>query len=100
MKRFEHINYEMRKIIASYVAKGKKAKEIAEDLCVDISAVSKELKRNRVVSKEAYTNSLDPICKNTLRSHMYVMVVALSILAIRNNINMMSKELKNSLIIG
>lgn len=67
MKRFEHINYEMRKIIASYVTKGKKAKEIAEELCIDISAVSKELKRNRVVSKEAYTNTIDPICKNTLR---------------------------------
>ena len=67
MKRFEHINYEMRKIIASYVAKGKKAKEIAEDLGIDISAVSKELKRNRVVSKEAYTNTIDPTCKNTLR---------------------------------
>lgn len=43
MKRFEHINYEMRKIISSCLSKGKKAVEIADDLNIDISAVSKEL---------------------------------------------------------
>lgn len=67
MKRFEHINYEMRKIISSYLSKNKKAVEIANDLNIDISAVSKELKRNRVLSKEAYSNIKDPICKKTLR---------------------------------
>ena len=67
MKRFEHINHEMRKIIASYLTKGKKAIEIANDLGLDVSAVSKEIKRNRVVSKEAYRNTIDPICEKTLR---------------------------------
>lgn len=67
MKRFEHINYEMRKIISSYLSRNKKAKEIAEDLNLDISAVSKELKRNRIISKEAHSNVKDPICKKTLR---------------------------------
>ena len=66
-RKFEHINYEMRKIISSSLTKGKKAIEIANDLNVDVSAISKEIKRNRVVSKEAYSNALDPICKNTLR---------------------------------
>ena len=67
MKRFEHINHEMRKIIASYLTKGKKAIEIANDLGLDVSAVSKEIKRNRVVSKEAYRNTINPICEKTLR---------------------------------
>ena len=67
MKRFEHINHEMRKIIASYLTKGKKAIEIANDLGLDVSAISKEIKRNRVVSKEAYRNTIDPICEKTLR---------------------------------
>lgn len=67
MKRFEHINYEMRKIISSSLSKGKKARQIADDLGLDVSAVSKEIKRNRVVSKEAYRNTIDPICEKTLR---------------------------------
>ena len=67
MKRFEHINHEMRKIISSSLTKSKKAVEIADDLGLDVSAVSKEIKRNRVVSKEAYRNVIDPICEKTLR---------------------------------
>jgi len=67
MKQFEHINYEMRKIISNGLSKNKKAKEIADDLSIDISAVSKELKRNRVLLKEAHSNIKDPICKKTLR---------------------------------
>lgn len=67
MKRFEHINYEMRKIISSSLSKGKKARQIADDLGLDVSAVSKEIKRNRVLSREAYRNIIDPICEKTLR---------------------------------
>lgn len=67
MRNFEHINYEMRKIISSSLTKSKKAKEIADELSVDISAISKEIKRNRVLTKEAYSNIADPICKKTLR---------------------------------
>ncbi|MBQ0035484.1 MAG: hypothetical protein KBT35_01050 [Firmicutes bacterium] len=67
MKRFEHINHEMRKIISNYLSKGKKAIEIANDLGLDVSAVSKEIKRNRIVTKEAYSNAKDPICEKTTR---------------------------------
>ena len=67
MRNFEHINYEMRKIIASKLTRSYKAKEIADELSIDISAVSKEIKRNRVLTKEAYSNVIDPICKKTLR---------------------------------
>lgn len=45
MKRFEHINYEMRKIISSSLSKGKKARQIADDLGLDVSVVSKEIKK-------------------------------------------------------
>ena len=57
----------MRKIISSSLSKGKKARQIADDLGLDVSAVSKEIKRNRIVSKEAYRNAIDPICEKTLR---------------------------------
>lgn len=67
MRKFEHINYEMRKIIASKLTRSYKAKEIADELSIDISAVSKEIKRNRVLTKETYSNVTDPICKKTLR---------------------------------
>ena len=57
----------MRKIIASKLTRSYKAKEIADELSIDISAVSKEIKRNRVLTKEDYSNVTDPICKKTLR---------------------------------
>lgn len=51
MKRFEHINHEMRNIISNYLSKGKKVIEITNDLRLDVSAVSKEIKRNRIITK-------------------------------------------------
>jgi len=66
MKVFEHLNFEKRKIIANCLSHKKKAIEIAELIYCDPSAVSKELKRNRRVSKEAI-DKRDPICKKTLR---------------------------------
>jgi len=56
MKRFKHINCEMRKIISSNLSIGKRAIEIVNDLGLDISAVSKETKRNRVLIKESNSN--------------------------------------------
>lgn len=64
---FEHLNLESRKIISSSLTKGLKAKEIANILNVDDRTISKEIKRNRVVSKEAYRNTKDPICAKTLK---------------------------------
>ena len=67
MKRFEHINYEMRKIIASLLSRNGKATEIANELNLDVSTISKEIKRNRILSKESHRNSVNPICEKTLR---------------------------------
>ena len=64
---FEHLNYESRKIISSCLTKGMKAKEIANLLNVDDRTISKEIKRNRVVSRDAYRNCVDPICPTTLK---------------------------------
>ena len=64
---FEHLNHESRKIISSCLTKGMKAKQIANLLNVDDRTISKEIKRNRVVSREAYRNIVDPICPLTLK---------------------------------
>jgi len=67
MKTFEHMNFEKRKIIANEVTvRRSSAKTIAEILYCDPSAVSKELKRNRYMSRDVKLNK-DPICKLTLR---------------------------------
>ena len=64
---FEHLNHESRKIISSCLTKGMKAKEIANLLNVDDRTISKEIKRNRIVSRDAYRNCIDPICSITLK---------------------------------
>ena len=64
---FEHLNHESRKIISNSLTKGLKAKEIAYILNVDDRTISKEIKRNRVLSKDAYRNVKDPICAKTLK---------------------------------
>ena len=64
---FEHLNFESRKIISNLLTNKKKAKEIAIILNVDDRTISKEIKRNRVLSREAYRNCKDPICNKTLK---------------------------------
>ena len=66
--KFEHINFEQRKIINNQITRFKAtAVDIGNLLGVDPSSVSKEVKRNRIVSKEASSNIINPICKRTLR---------------------------------
>ena len=67
MKRFEHINFETRKIIVNGLSNGKSAKELGEITSLDPTSVAKEIKRGRYISKEAYRNMEDSICKKTLR---------------------------------
>lgn len=68
MKKFEHLNFEQRKIINNQITTHKaKAIDIANLIGCDPTAVSKEIKRNRYVSKEAARNMKDPICIKTLR---------------------------------
>ncbi len=65
MKQFEHLNFEHRKIINNRIMTfGDTSAAIAKLLGC---AISKEVKRNRFVSKEAARGIKDPICSKTLR---------------------------------
>ncbi|MEA5018690.1 MAG: hypothetical protein VB009_08290, partial [Erysipelotrichaceae bacterium] len=66
--KYEHINFEQRKIINNQITRFKAtAVDIGNLLGLDPSSVSKEVKRNRIVSKEASSNITNTICKRTLR---------------------------------
>ena len=68
MKHFEHLNFEHRKIINNRITTfGDTAAAIAKLLGCDPTTISKEVKRNRFVSKEAARGIKDPICSKTLR---------------------------------
>lgn len=68
MKHFEHLNFEHRKIINNQITTHKaKAVDIANLIGCDPTTISKEIKRNRFISKEAARNIKDPICTKTLR---------------------------------
>ena len=66
--KFEHINFEQRKIINNQITRFKEtAVAIGNLLGIDPSSVSKELKRNRIVSKEAPSNVIATVCQKTRR---------------------------------
>ncbi|MEA5018560.1 MAG: IS30 family transposase [Erysipelotrichaceae bacterium] len=66
--KFEHINFDQRKIINNQITRFKAtAVDIGNLLGLDPSSVSKEVKRNRVIAKEAPSNVTNTICKKTLR---------------------------------
>jgi len=64
MKHWKHLNYDQRKLISSFLTKGMKLCEIADYLHFDPTSISKEIKRNRVVSKKGKTTK---VCKHTVR---------------------------------
>ena len=67
-RQFEHLNFEHRKIINNQITtKHATATAIADLIGCDPTTISKELKRNRFVTKEAAKNISDPICDKTLR---------------------------------
>jgi Transposase and inactivated derivatives, IS30 family len=64
MKKWKHLNNEQRKLIASFLTKGMKLCEIADYLQFDPTTISKEIKRNRIITKKGKT---DKVCKHTIR---------------------------------
>jgi len=67
-RRFEHLNFDHRKIINNQITvKHATAAAIADIIGCDPTTISKELRRNRFISKEAAKNISDPICEKTLR---------------------------------
>lgn len=63
MKEWKHISFEQRKVINSGISHSYKLKEIGENLQIDPTSVSKEVKRNRIETSEGLKNN----CKRTQR---------------------------------
>ena len=63
MKNWKHLTFEQRKVISSGISHGYKLKDIGENLLVDPTSVSKEVKRNRIEVSIDLKNS----CKRTER---------------------------------
>lgn len=63
MKNWKHLTLEQRKVIASGISHGYKLKTIGENLLVDPTSVSKEVKRNRIEISIGLKNN----CKRTQR---------------------------------
>ena len=61
MKNWKHINFEQRKMIVSCITHNKKLCEIAAILNVDPTSISKEVKRNRTLSKYGNTSKQCPL---------------------------------------
>ena len=64
MSHWKHLNEDQRKLISSMLSKKMKLVEIADYLEMDPSSISKEIKRNRVLTKKGLK---DKVCKQTLR---------------------------------
>ena len=58
-----HLSEENRKTICSMIAHGNKCYEIAEHIGVDPTTIAKEIKRNRVISKDASKGQNKFLCK-------------------------------------
>ena len=86
MKNWKHITFEQRKVISSGISHEYKLREIGENLQIDPTSVSKEVKRNRIEISIGLKNN----CKRTQRCLMFVQVVKIDIITVLIlNINMM-----------
>lgn len=63
--KWEHLNFEERKLINSMISHGAKLIEIASILDKDPTSISKEIKRNRYISKDGIEKN--KMCKKLLR---------------------------------
>ena len=65
LMKWEHLNILQRRAIASGLARNKKLIEIAEEIETDPTSISKEIKRNRIKTKQGYKKN--EACKKILR---------------------------------
>ena len=65
MKKWKHINFEQRKIIASSIAHNMKVKYIGELLGLDPTGISREVKRNRLIVEPR--KNINDLCPNLKR---------------------------------
>jgi len=66
MKAWKHLNLEQRKIISQLLTHESKLCEIADLLNVDATSISKEIKRNRIITRNGY-KQVTKMCKYTTR---------------------------------
>jgi len=66
MKAWKHLNLEQRKLIARLLSRESKLCEIADLLNVDATSISKEIKRNRIITRNGY-KQVTKMCKYTTR---------------------------------
>ena len=52
-----HLTFEHRKLIASMLAHGRHCKDIADAIGCDPTTIAKEIKKNRIISKESKIKS-------------------------------------------
>lgn len=62
-----HLNEQNRKTIASMIAHGKKCLEIALEIGCDPTTVAKEVKRNRILSRNSFDGKTVISCKKLLK---------------------------------
>lgn len=65
MSYWKHLNEDQRKLISHFLSKKMKLVEMADLLEMDPSSISKEIKRNRILSNKGTLK--DKFCKHTLR---------------------------------
>jgi IS30 family transposase len=66
MKAWKHLNFEQRKLIARLLSRESKLCEISDLLNIDATSISKEIKRNRLMTRKAY-GQVSKVCKHTIR---------------------------------
>ncbi|MDD4642257.1 MAG: helix-turn-helix domain-containing protein, partial [Erysipelotrichaceae bacterium] len=65
MNNWKHLSIEQRKLISHLLSKHYRLVEMADLLQVDPSSVSKEIKRNRILSKKGRVS--EKVCKYVVR---------------------------------
>lgn len=65
MSHWKHLNEDQRKLISHFLSKKMKLVEMADLLEMDPSSISKEIKRNRILSYKGTVR--DKVCKHTQR---------------------------------
>jgi len=65
MKHWKHLNFEQRKLISHMLSQHYALIEIADLLQINPSSISKEIKRNRILTKKGKVS--DQMCKHSIR---------------------------------
>lgn len=70
-----HLTEENRKTIASGIAHKMTLRELANEIGCNPTTISKEVKKNRIISKEAKGKGKKFLCKKLENGHLFVLIV-------------------------